>query len=48
MDSVPGELRVIVLNELRQKYFGNEAATVAGEEKAGYFRFKVKRLYGLH
>ena len=48
MDSVPKELREIVLNELRQKYFGNEAATVAGEEKAGYFRFKVKRLYGLH
>ena len=48
MDSVPGGLREIVLNELRQKYFGNEAATVAGEEMAGYFRFKVKRLYGLH
>jgi hypothetical protein len=47
MDSVPGGLREIVLNELRQKYFGNEAATVAGEEKAGYFRFKVKRVYGL-
>jgi len=47
IDSVPGELREIVLNELRQKYFGKEAATVAGEEKAGYFRFKVKRFYGL-
>jgi hypothetical protein len=47
MDSVPKELREIVLNELRQKYFGNEATTVAGEEIAGYFRFKVKRLYGL-
>ena len=48
MDSVPLELREIVLDELRQKYFGNEAATVAGEEKAGYFRFKVKRLYGMN
>jgi hypothetical protein len=48
IDSVPQELREIILNELRQKYFGNEAATVAGEEKAGYFRFKVKRLYGFH
>lgn len=48
MDSVPVELREIVLNELRQKYFGNEAATVSGEEKAGYFRFKGKRLYGLN
>jgi hypothetical protein len=47
IDSVPKELREIILNELRQKYFGNEAATVAGEEKAGYFRFKVKRFYGL-
>jgi hypothetical protein len=47
MDSVPGELRETVLNELRRKYFGSEAATVAGEEKAGYFRFKVKRVYGL-
>jgi hypothetical protein len=47
IDSVPGELREIVLNELRQKYFGSEAATVAGEEKTGYFRFKVMRLYGL-
>jgi hypothetical protein len=48
IDSVPQELREIILNELRQKYFGKEAATVAGEEKAGYFRFKVKRLYGFH
>jgi hypothetical protein len=47
IDSVPGELRETVLNELRRKYFGNEADTVAGEEKAGYFRFKAKRLYGL-
>ncbi len=48
MDSVPVELREIVLHELRQKYFGNDATTVSGEEKAGYFRFKVKRLYGLN
>jgi hypothetical protein len=47
MDSVPAELREIVLHELRVKHFGNEAATVAAEEKAGYFRFKGKRLFGL-
>ncbi len=37
-----------ILDELRLKYFGNEAYTVASEEKAGYYRFKVKRVYGLN
>ena len=37
-----------ILDELRLKYFGNEASTVASEEKAGYYRFKVKRVYGLN
>jgi hypothetical protein len=37
-----------ILDELRLKYFGNESSTVASEEKAGYYRFKVKRVYGLN
>ena len=37
-----------ILDELRFRYFGNEASTVASEEKAGYYRFKVKRVYGLN
>ena len=48
VDSVQGDDRDSSLDELRRKYFGNDAATVAGEEKAGYFRFKAKRVYGLN
>jgi hypothetical protein len=48
VDSVQGVARDSLLDELRRKYFGNDAATVAGEEKAGYFRFKAKRVYGLN
>ncbi len=48
IDKVPEALRELLLNELRQKYFDKEAARIASEEKSGYFRFKVKRVYGLN
>ena len=46
MDSVQGPTREFLLDALRSSYFGKDAATVASEEKAGYFRFKAKRIYG--
>ena len=46
--SLQGGLRELVLDELRKKYFGSESAVVAAEEKAGYYRLKVKRVYGLN
>ncbi len=48
VDTTQGEERERILGELRLKYFGNDAVTVASEEKAGYFRFKVRRVYGLN
>jgi hypothetical protein len=48
IDTVPDALKELLLIELRQKYFDKEAARIAGEEKAGYFRFKTKRVYGLN
>ena len=36
------------LQELRARYFGPEAATIADEEAAGFFRFTVARKYGLN
>jgi hypothetical protein len=48
VDTTQGEDRERILGELRLKYFGNDAVTVASEEKAGYFRFKVRRVYGLN
>ena len=38
MDSVPVELREIVLHELRQKYFGNEATTVVRRGEGRLFQ----------
>jgi hypothetical protein len=35
-----------MLDELRMKYFGPEAEIIANEERAGFFRFDVKRVYG--
>jgi hypothetical protein len=34
------------LDALRQQYFGNEANTIALEEKDNFFRFKRPRIYG--
>ena len=36
------------LQELRSRYFGVEAATIADEEASGFFRFAVPRKYGLN
>lgn len=36
------------LQELRARYFGAEAGTIADEEAAGFFRFTVARKYGLN
>jgi hypothetical protein len=46
--ALQGGLRELVLDELRKKYFSTEAPVVAAEEKAGYYRFKVKRVYGMN
>lgn len=48
MEKVPAELREVLLNELRQKYFDKESARIAAEEKSGYFRYRAKRVYGLN
>ena len=36
------------LQELRARYFGGEAATIADEEASGFFRFAGPRKYGLN
>jgi len=48
IDTVPDALKEMLLSELRQKYFDKDAGRIAGEEKAGYFRYKAKRVYGLN
>ncbi|HVN71758.1 MAG TPA: hypothetical protein VMU10_07050 [Desulfomonilia bacterium] len=48
VDSVHGATRDFLLDALRSSYFGKDAATVTSEEKAGYFRFKGRRIYGLN
>jgi hypothetical protein len=48
MDAVQDVTRLFLLDALRNEYFGKDATLVAGEEKAGYFRFKTKRIYGLN
>jgi hypothetical protein len=46
MNSAPGEDKALMLDELRKKYFGQEAVIIANEEAADFFRFGVKRIYG--
>jgi hypothetical protein len=36
------------LQELRARYFGAEATTIADEEAAGFFRFDRPRKYGVN
>jgi hypothetical protein len=43
-----GEALEAHLQELRTRYFGAEAATIAGEEASGFFRFDRARTYGLN
>jgi hypothetical protein len=44
--SLEGEVLRKELDRLRQKYFGQEAATIAAEERDGFFRFERPRIYG--
>jgi hypothetical protein len=43
-----GEALEAQLQELRARYFGAEAATIADEEAGGFFRFNGLRRYGLN
>jgi hypothetical protein len=43
-----GEALEAHLQELRARYFGAEAATIAEEEEGGFFRFDRPRRYGLN
>jgi len=43
-----GEVLEAHLQELRARYFGAEAATIANEEASGFFRFDRPRTYGLN
>ena len=43
-----GEALEARLVELRARYFGPEAATIADEEASGFFRFERPRVYGLN
>ncbi|HWU89151.1 MAG TPA: hypothetical protein VN253_17920 [Kofleriaceae bacterium] len=43
-----GEPLATHLQELRSRYFGAEAATIADEEASGFFRFDQPRRYGLN
>jgi hypothetical protein len=43
-----GEMLEARLQELRARYFGAEAATIADEEASGFFRFDRPRQYGLN
>jgi hypothetical protein len=43
-----GEELEAKLQELRTRYFGIEAATIADEEASGFFRFASPRKYGLN
>jgi hypothetical protein len=36
------------VQDLRTRYFGAEAATIASEEASGFFRFDRPRTYGLN
>lgn len=42
------DVREQALDELRVRYFLGEAAVIAGEEDAGYYRFRARRMYGLN
>ncbi|MGD9210979.1 MAG: hypothetical protein PVI90_09380 [Desulfobacteraceae bacterium] len=41
-----GDELEIRLEDLREKYFDDEAQTIAAEENADFFRYKRKRIYG--
>lgn len=43
-----GDMFEAHVQELRSRYFGAEAATIADEEASGYFRFDRPRSYGLN
>jgi hypothetical protein len=43
-----GEGRELRIRNLRERYFGAEAPVIAGEEQAGYFRFRAGRIHGLN
>jgi hypothetical protein len=43
-----GEALEAHLQELRSRYFGAEAATIANEEASGFFRYDRPRTYGLN
>jgi hypothetical protein len=43
-----GDILEAHLQELRSRYFGAEAATIANEEASGFFRFDRSRTYGLN
>ena len=43
-----GEALEAHVQELRVRYFGAEAATIAGEEASGFFRFDRARTYGVN
>jgi hypothetical protein len=43
-----GEILEAHVQELRSRYFGAEAATIADEEASGFFRFDRPRSYGLN
>lgn len=47
-DAYRGQQRERMLVGLRERYFGAEAASLAGEEQAGYFRFNAERIHGLN
>jgi hypothetical protein len=46
VSTVQGETRNRMLDELRVSSFGPEAAIIASEEGAGFFRFSSRRVYG--
>jgi hypothetical protein len=43
-----GDALEVHLQELRERYFGAEAATIAEEEASGFFRFDRARKYGVN
>ena len=46
--TLPADEREKAMQELRRQYLGDEADTVAGEEQAGYYRFKEPRVFGIN
>jgi len=44
--NLDGETLRKELDRLRERYFGAEAATIAAEERDGFFRYETPRIYG--